>query len=773
MDDKTNGSGKEIARVEVMDLDDRHDERRPALNQSDYDLYIEETSSLNDYINVIRRRKKVVLACLIISVLLVGVASLMMQKIYKATVTVEIAPEDPKVTGFQEVMEIKKQEQDEFYETQYKLLRSRSLAREVITKLDLKSHPEFDLNKKPGMFTMAKNIILSPIQKILSSGNDEYPIEHEKELTEQQKLVNAFLARVSVTPDRESRLVEVSFESADPRLSSQAVNTLADQYIEWVLEKKLGVTKSAVESLSKQLKTVKEKLEKTQDELTQFAKEWDIVSLDKDLNLTYKQLADLNDALAKAETDRLSQEAIYEEAKANNYELLPQVINDPSLRQLKTEYVKLKSQYDNLDARYGANYPDMKEIGAQVVRIKYEIERKLDEIAQSIQKGYQAAKKKEDILRQRADVQKQRAANLNEVATQYQVLQGEVDSNKTIYQNLLQRLKETEVTSGIRATNVQVIDYAFPPLTPFKPKILFNIFIAVIMGMMAGVMLAFGFEHFDRTIRDEEDIRKRFPIPFMGKIPAATRREAGVLEKIVYTNPLSKISEAFRVLKTSVLYTTRNNNTPKSLLVTSTQPLEGKTTISCNLALTMVQSGSKVILVDADLRRPSLHRIFMANTKNGKGLSTYLNGASDVENIVYHTEIEGLDVIPAGPIMPNPADLIDSKPMKKLLDRLAKDYDNVILDGIPVMELADTRLLSRQVDGVLLVASVGIAHRDGFRNSLEELRKVGAKVIGVVINRIDIARTYAGSYDYYYMTDENDKRKKTKIKRNKDEIIDM
>ncbi len=758
---KLDRAGRQITKVEVLDLDDRNNGIQSADNRPDYDLYIDEGSSLNEYINVIKRRKKTVLACLVISIFIVGIASILMEKIYKATTTIEIAPDDPKVTGFQEVMELKVQEQDEFYETQYKLLESRSLAGDVIKKLDLKSHPEFNLNKNPGVITIITNTIVGLITKIIPSEENKYKIRNQKELSDEEKLVDAFLHRVKVVPDRDSRLVEVSFESLEPELSSLTVNTLADQYIEWVLEKKQGVTVAAVNSLNTQLKRVKEKLKETQDELSKFAKKWDIVSLDKDLNLTYKQLADLNEALAKAETERLSQEAVFEEAKAGNYELLPQVMSDPSIRQLKIEYMKLQSQYDNLDARYGVNYPDMKELYAQISRVRSDIDSQLGEISKSIEKGYKAAKKKEDILRQRADVQKTRAMELNELAIQYQILQREVDTNKTIYQDLLQRLKETEVTSGIRATNVQVIDYASPPLKPYKPNILFNVLIAGIMGLMTGVMIAFGFEHFDRTIRDEEDIRRRFPIPFMGKIPAASRSEVGILNKIVYTNPLSNISEAFRVLKTSVLYTTRNDSAPKALLVTSTQPLEGKTTVSCNLALTMVQSGLKVILVDADLRRPSLHKIFMSNVKNGSGMSTYLSGKTNIESIIYHTEIDGLDVIPVGPIMQNPADLIDSKPMKQLIERLVKDYDNVILDGIPVMELADTRLLSRQVDGVLLVASMGIAHRDAFKNSIEELMKVGARIIGVVINRIDIGSMFGGSYNYNYRPEDKDKKKTT------------
>ena len=288
MDDKLNGTGRQITEVEVMDLDDQQKDQRPSLNQSDYDIYIEESSGLNDYIYVIKRRKWVVLACLFISIFIVGVVTVMMEKIFQATIMVEIAPENPKVTGFQEVMDLQIQQQDEFYETQYKLLKSRSLALEVINELDLKSHPEFDVNKKPGMITVIKNTIINAINNALPSKKDEYPIEQHKELSEQEKLVSAFLYRVKVTPDRDSRLVQVSFESVDPKLSALAVNTLADQYIEWVLEKKLGVTKSAVQSLSKQLSRVKAKLEKTQDELSQFAKKWDIVSLDKDLNLTYK-----------------------------------------------------------------------------------------------------------------------------------------------------------------------------------------------------------------------------------------------------------------------------------------------------------------------------------------------------------------------------------------------------------------------------------------------------------------------------------------------------
>ncbi|MGI9534943.1 MAG: GumC family protein, partial [Thermodesulfobacteriota bacterium] len=691
----------------------------------DYDSYNEEGSSIFEYTDVILRRKWIVIASIFASIVIVAIASLLMDKIYKADATIEISPDAPKITGFREVTD-NQQRQDEFYETQYKLIKSRSLARKVIVTLDLGSHPDFVPKEEEKEEEENKDLADGELNTDLDNNI----------FVKQERLVNAFLDGVSVAPDRQSRLVVISFQSKDKNLSALAVNTLADEYIEWNLEKKLDVTKSAEESLKTQLDEVKKKLDKTQNELTKFSKKWDIVSLDKNLNLTYKQLGELNDAYAKAQTERLSKEALYEEVKSGNEDVLPEIIGDPSVRQLKLEYIKVKSQYDTLDATFGPNYPEMKQVGAQLSRIKSEIDNQLSDIKRSIEKGYQSSKKKEEILWARAKEQKQLVAELNEVAVMYSELEQEVDTNKSIYKNLLQRLKETEVTSGIRATNVKVIDYAFPPLGHFKPNIIFNVLIAAWMGLMGGVLLAFVFEHFDTTIRDEEEIKKRFPLPFMGKIPFAERYEMEDLEKVAYTKPLSKISEAFRVLKTSILYSSPDHKPPKALLVTSTQPKEGKTTISTNLALSLVQSGLKVVLVDADLRNPSLHDLFLENGNNAHGsefgLSTYLSGKTDYKNIVKETKYGGLDVIPAGKVLPNPADLIDSKKMKDLIKQLVKEYDNVIFDGIPIMELADTRLLSRQVDSVLLVASVGIAQRHELKNSIEELAKIGARIIGVV-----------------------------------------
>ncbi|HZX13292.1 MAG TPA: polysaccharide biosynthesis tyrosine autokinase, partial [Thermodesulfobacteriota bacterium] len=271
--------------------------------------------------------------------------------------------------------------------------------------------------------------------------------------------------------------------------------------------------------------------------------------------------------------------------------------------------------------------------------------------------------------------------------------------------------------------------------------------LATLMGLMGGVFLAFIFEHFDNTIKDEEEVKRRFSLPFLGAIPLVDENELQDLEKVVYANPKSLVSEAFRVIRTSILYSSPNSP-PRSLLTTSTQPLEGKTTSASNLALSFTQSGLKVVLIDADLRKPRLHKLFL-NNGNAFGLSTYLVGKMELSGVINRTSLDGLDLIPSGPIPPNPAELLGSKRMKELIERLLEEYDHVILDGPPITGFADSRLLSLVVDGVLLVTSIGITQRQALRSSIEDILRVRGRIIGTIVNRLESRRSKYG-YSYYY-----------------------
>ena len=751
---------KDLVEYKGRELRERDDYALSTEIRREYDTNIEEDINLRDYLDVLVRRKWIIISCLIVSIVTVGIATMLMERIYMAAATIEISPENPKITTFQDVVEVEAK-QAEYYVTQYQLIQSRYLAKEVIDALRLDIQPEFVGAPKGNSFFSS---IVDKFARIKSTFTGIFSAKKNEldprivQRVREETLINAFLSGLQVVSDESSRLARITFESTNPELATTIANTLSDKYIEWVIERKVGSTKAARDFLDKQLTQVKIKLEKAEEELSEFAKGVDIFSVENDSELspTYQQLIDLNKSLSAVEAAKFTKEALYNEAKAGNYEFLPQVIGDMSVQALFGDRSKLKAQYDNLAVLFGPNYPDLKQLAAQINGIETSINTRVKGIVESLQKDYQTVLANEQILRERIEKQKKLVSNLNEKAIQYRIFEREVDTNKSIYQDLLQRLKETEVTSGIKATNIQVVDYASVPLVPYKPDVAFYMLVATMVGIMGGVLLAFIFEHFDNTIKDEEEVKRKYAIPFLGAIPlvVSDENELQRLEKAVYESPKSIISEAFRVIRTSILYSSPDHS-PRSLLVTSTQPLEGKTTTASNLALSMIQSGIKVVLVDGDLRKPRLHKLFSKNG-NAYGLSTYLVGKMELSGVIHRTDVDGLDIISSGPIPPNPAELLGSRKMKELIDRLLEEYNHVIVDGPPITGFADSRLLSRSVDGVLLVTSVGITQRQALRNSIEAILKVGGRFIGAIVNRLESGRNKYGYGYYYYYNEDSD-----------------
>ncbi len=538
-----NENGREITEYQGRSLKERHDGLPAAEFRRETEIRsFEEEFSLSDFLDILRKRKWIIILVLTLSVVTVLIVSLLMTPEYKAEITLEISPDNPKITTFEEVVELDAP-QAEFYETQYKLIKSRSLAEEVSKALDLSKNPEFEPGRKGLLYSLTGSLktFFSPAKPVNPKG------AASENRIRGQKITDEFMKRINIEPDRKSRLVKVSFLSRDPEFSATAVNTLGDKYIEWLLERRLDATRAARKFLEKQLAQVKANLERAEEDLNQFSKAADIISLDTNLNLTYKQLAELNDALAKSENERLAKEAYYEEIKKGNYDYLPQVVSDESLQDLNEEYVKVKAEYDNLNVIYGPNYPDIKQLGAKLASMKTDIEKRTNGIAESINKEYETALRTENIMKKRTEEQRQRASVLNDKAIQYKILDREVETNKSVYQSLLQRLKEAEVTSGSKATNIQIVDYATVPLLPYSPNILLNLLIAVFAGLSGGVFLAFVMNHFDKTIKDEEELKKSFSIPFLGGVPLVSSHELGNvnIEQISHTNPMSIVSESF------------------------------------------------------------------------------------------------------------------------------------------------------------------------------------------------------------------------------------
>lgn len=743
--------GRHVSEYEVGEPQERRGNLPSTEFQRDYDSYIiKEELSLSEYIGILRRRKWIVILCFVFSVVTVLLVSLIITPKYKAEIMIEISPEKPVYTSLSgELVELDAP-QAEYYETQYKLIKSKSLVKEVTAKLDLSNNPEFagTDDDKTGKFS-----ILTLLGSIFSSSNKSGAVEAKTaERAKKQQLINNFIGRINVMPDRKSRLVMVSFLSRDPEFAAKAANMIGDHYIEWILNRKLDATKSARKFLERQLAQIKAYLEKAEEDLNQFAKDSDIISLDKNFNLTYLQLSELNIALSEAENEKLAKQAYYEQVQSGNYKFLPQIMNDPSIQTLDEEHTKAQSEYDNLAVIYGPNYPDLQQLEAKVSRIQNNINIRANSIAQSVKKDYLSAQRKENIIRERSEEQKRRASELNDKAIQYKILAREVETNKSLYENLLLRFKETEITSGLKASNIQVVNYADVPSKSHSPNIFFNLIFAAFAGLAGGVIFSFVVEYFDDTIKDEEDFKNHFSIPVLGVVPLVAYDETVEIEKIVHVHPMSVLSESFRIVRTSVLFSSPDSQ-PKSILVTSSQPFEGKSTCSSNLAISFTQSNMKVVLINADMRRPRLNKIYEDESDNSNGLSTYLIGKHDLAETVRNTEIPGLHFIPSGPIPPNPVELVGSERMKELIQSLLEEFDIVLIDSPPILGFADSLLMSRFVDGVLVVASQGLTQRELFRTTLDDVRKVHGKILGAIINRL---QSHTDKYKYNYYYSEND-----------------
>ncbi|MGH7884527.1 MAG: GumC family protein [Thermodesulfobacteriota bacterium] len=749
---------------------------------TDFDPYYQNYDSnsfddinLKEYLDILIRRKWVVISCFLIFIVATAVSTIMQTPLYKSYATMEISPNTPQIVSFNGVVDFGTNSWDteSFYETQFKLIQSRTFGKRVVDSLGLSvPKKKTEKNESAGFFPFLK----ANVNEILFGKELKNDAKNEKaindKLLEEEKnaLATSFISGLEIFKSKDSDIVNVSYVSADPQFAAKSANTVIDEYIKYIIDRKSSANQQAREFLESQLDQAKANLEKTEETLGAFAKSVNIVSLNENLNLVYTQLEGLNKAFSEAETEKLSKQALYNQIQSGNFEYLPQVINDESMAEVRTQYTELKSEYDNLAVVFGPNYPELKQLGAKIKRVESEMKERVGGVAKSIKTDFEASLKKEEILRARTNEQNQRASELNDKAIQYKIFEREVETNKSIYESLLQRLKETEVTSANDITNVQVVDYATSPQSPFKPNMKKNLLQATIFGLMLGCFLAFVLNYFDNTIKDEDEVKNKFPVPFLGSIPLSFDSNSILnVEKAVFTDPKSQISEAFRVVRTSLLYSSPDRP-PKSILVTSTQPLEGKTTSATNIALAMVQSGNKVLIIDSDLRKPRLHKVFTINgngSENGNnfGLSSYLIGEISIESVIRKTEIEGLDFLPSGPIPPNPAELVGSIRMKELVELLEKNYDQIILDGAPIAGFADSRLLSRLVDGVLIVTSVGITQKNILKNSIEEIRKVRGKIVGTVVNRLESRRGRYGYNYYYYYSNEDDKPKENQVLR--------
>jgi capsular exopolysaccharide synthesis family protein len=729
---------------------------------------------LRDYLDVIFRRKWLIISFLALTFITTLILTLSSPKLYKTSASIEVFAREQKVTKFEEVVGADLRTQ-EFLQTQVELLQNNALADRVIEKLDLTEHPVIKKllfeGKEPGPVAKFKGMLKDLVKNLIDllKSKDQKTIGPRFIIGEEilkQRAMLAFLSEnLEVSPRRNTMIIQIAFISPDRRLSQKTTNTFLEEFVNWNMDKKLEASRLAREFLMKQIDRAKIHLEKAEEDLNRFAKQAGIVSLDSRLNSVYRQLEELNSALAMAEIDLISKESVYKQATLGDYSNLPQVMNNSLVSSLKADYARLRSEYEDITVTFHDDYPSVKALKTRMNSIADRIAGEEEKIFLAVENEYKSTMQKVKTMRVRIEKQKQLVIDLNERATQYKIMAREVETNNGIYQSLLQRTKEIESIIGVSSSNIHIIDKAMLPISPFKPNVKLNLLLAIVVGLTGGIGLAFFLEYFADTINNPDEISDRFHIPILGVAPLSKTNEFPV-EQTFVNDPRSPLSEAMRSIKMSIQLSGAVSQA-RSFVLTSTKPSEGKTTMAANLALAFAGAGERVMLVDADMRKPKLHKFFLNNSDTSSpGLSRFLAGVSS-KGLVCRNGLSSVCFIPAGPIPPNPVELLASDRFAMLVQTLTRRFDRVIFDGPPYLGFADSMVISRHVGGVVLVSSLGETTRDALLHFKKSVLNSQGKLLGCIINRVDLSKRfgYQSYYQYYsYYSYGSDKVKKKKRK---------
>jgi capsular exopolysaccharide synthesis family protein len=702
-------------------------------------------SVLREYFRILRKRLWVVVTCVAVIVGAIAIATLRSTRIYEAAGSIAINKPDSMLLNFKDAQGGGVSYDDPTdLDTEAHILRSDLLALQVMRALNMDKD---QTSTSTGLQTT-------------DSLNPDSP-----KMTE---LLGGFKNRLNVSLEPNTRIIQIRYRSPNPDRAAQVVNTLMHTYVEQNFKTRFESTMQASDWLSKQLVDLQIKVETSQEKLVKYQKEHDILGIDEKQNIITSKLDELNKGLTAAEADRMEKESIFRlvqnnETDAASAASIGNSVSQTSganttsslLEKLREQEADLKIQVAQLSTQFGPSYPKVAQLNSQMKEVDTQIQAELRKVTSRLRGDYMAALEREQMLHEAMEKQKQEANKLNESAIEYSLLKRDLESNRTLYEGLLERLKEAGVTAGLKSNNFRIVDAARKPTVPAEPNIPRNLTFALALGLTTGIGLAFVMEALDNTVRTPEQAQAISALPSLGMIPlgsligevgaprltVATSKEA--VELVTQARPQSQMAESYRALRTSLLLTSLGAP-PKVILVTSALPQEGKTTTSMNTAIVLAQKGSRVLLIDADLRRPSVHKALGMGPRTG--LSNVLTGSAQLHQaIVRSTLIPTLYIMTAGTPPPNPAELLASSNMRDVLNELREQYDHIVIDTPPTLSVTDAVLLSTNADSVVLVIRSGQTTRQALRRARDLLVRVNARIAGVLLNAADLK-----SADYYY-----------------------
>jgi succinoglycan biosynthesis transport protein ExoP len=735
---------------------------------------------LMDYWRMIVRRRWIAITFAGAVILFTAIYSFVATPLYKSKVTLLIEDQSSKMLSIDQAFAADTRIVQDMrnFNTQLKLLKSKSLALRVARKLNLVNQPNAPAAERPKANLLSGLKYVLTLKWLTSGRSQQTPPASGGTLNPPDPysgLADLLLARTAVTPVRDTKLVELTFISRSPEMGAEIANTLAEEFINFSVEQRYSSTRLASDFYTEQINRLQEDLGSRERELQRYGSEKDIGFLSDAESATVNTFASLSQAYDQAILARINAEAEYREISNLEGESLPQLITDPAVQQLKAEYTTLRTEYDEKSKTLKAEHPDMIRIQARLDSLRQEITK----AAGAAEARVKAAQQKEYSIKAQLDRQKNDVTKMKNNAILYNSIKSEVESKRRLLNTLVERQSETQISaqiSGLNASNISIVDRAEVPRVPFSPNRANNLLMALLIGLFGGVGLSFLFDYLDDTIKGPEEVENLVSLPSLGVVPFLppeglkkgrtyssylkretsygseeaekehTLPEVKEVELINHLYPRFSISEDYRTLRTSILFSLAGRP-PKSIVFTSAMTQEGKTATVVNLAVSFAQLQERVLVVETDLRKPRLHRLF--KIRNVGGLTGYLTGKVPLKEVVQKTFIDNIWIIPSGPIPPNPVELLNSGKMKDMLAEVREVFDVILLDSPPVLAVIDPVIISSIVDSTVLVLHGGKTRRKPFLAAVEELRKAKANILGVVFNAADIAKE-GGYYSKYY-----------------------
>ena len=693
------------------------------------------TFDFKRYLRTISKHRFLIGGTIAASLLFGLIVTLLMTPVYRATASIQIDREAINVVNVGTVQTDENTGGLDFFQTQYELLASRTLAERVVSTLGLTDDEKFAGQAEQSFVFTLGDIIFG------SSAQDESSLEGRtaKTVTKLQNIL-------AISPIRGSRVVKIGIDHPSGKVAQRVANGVADAFISSNLDRKYDASAYARKFLEDRIQQLKIKLQESETQLVKYAEQQGIINLSDNQSLVGADLEAINSKLSEARNMRAKLQLEWDQARTTKGFGLAQILDSKAIQENRKLRTELVAEYQQKLALFKPAFPAMQQLKAQILEFDAQAREEISSIKGAIKAKYLAAKEEEELLTQRLEATKIKLVSQRNRGIQYNIIQREVDTNRTLYDGLLQRYKEIGVSGTVGTNNVSIVDRAGLPEQPRSPRLSLNLVLALFAGLIAGLLLAFGLDYLDDTFKSPEDIEREVGLSVVGIIPLPRN---GATMELELSDQRSAVSEAFRSLRTGLQFSTPDG-LPKTLLVTSSKPTEGKTTSAIALAKALTQLGLKVLIIDADLRNASVHKLLPC--RNDVGLSNYLAGAKLPDDVVQLSGLAGLTIITSGPLPPNPAELLASPRMSSLLSLGAEAFDVVVIDGPPVMGLADSPILSSMAQGTLFVIAANETRKSIISVARKRLQFARANLVGILLSKFDSAQmAYGygyGDYDY-------------------------